>query len=75
MAKRQPILCMKVFMTALKSIFPKTAGLQTVKRILKQAGLCWKRMRNSLNDKHDEVVFRFFQQEVSLKIDDETKIP
>ena len=65
MATRQPIVCMKLFMTELTSIFAKTACLKTVKRILKKAGFCWKRMRNSLKCKRDEVLFRFFQQEVA----------
>jgi transposase len=64
MAGRQPILCMKVFMTDLTGTFSKTARLKTIKRILKKAGFRWKRMRNSLKGKRDEVLFRFFQHEI-----------
>ena len=39
-------------------------SLWTIKRILKTAGYRWKRMRRSLKQKRDQVLFDFFQEEL-----------
>lgn len=44
--------------------FNKQVSVWTIKRILKAAGYNWKRMRRSLKQKRDEVLFAFFQQEL-----------
>ena len=44
----------------------KTSSQETVKRILKRAGLRWKRMRNSLKHNRDEVLFHFFHKELEI---------
>jgi len=36
----------------------------TIGRILKAAGFVWKRMRRSCKPRRDEVLFRFFQEEL-----------
>ena len=47
-------------------IFGKTSSPKTIKRILKKAGLVWKRMRKSLKQKRDESLFRFFEKEIEI---------
>lgn len=44
--------------------FNKQVSVWTIKRILKAAGYRYKRMRRSLKQKRDEVLFSFFQQEI-----------
>ena len=41
-------------------------SLKTIKRILREAGFVWKRLRNSLKPQRDELMFRFFAQELGI---------
>ena len=45
--------------------FGKQVSIWTIKRILKAAGYRYKRMRRSLKSHRDELLFAFFEQEVS----------
>jgi DDE superfamily endonuclease len=51
----------------------KNCSSKTIKRILKRNNLSWKRMRNSLKDKRDQVLFDFFKIDISYLQDMATK--
>lgn len=57
---------MRVFAKEQCTRFGKTASAKTIKRILKSADLRWKRMRRSLKNQRDEVLFEFFQSELTI---------
>lgn len=65
-AESTPIQRINVFTQKQNNIFDKKSSSRTIKRILKKAGLLWKRMRKSLKDKRDESLFRFFKEEVEI---------
>ncbi len=44
----------------------KTVSVWTIGRILKSAGYVWKRMRKSCQFRRDEVLFKFFKEEIKL---------
>lgn len=53
--------------------FKKQLSSWTIKRLLKQAGYRWKRMRKSLKQKRDEQAFLFFKEELRLLHEEEAK--
>jgi len=57
---------MRIFAKQQCKRFGKTASVKTIKRIVKSAGLRWKRMRRSLKTQRDEVLFSFFQSELNI---------
>lgn len=44
----------------------KTISVWTIGRLLKSAGYVWKRMRKSCQFRRDEVLFKFFKEEIQL---------
>lgn len=65
-AKSNPIQRIKIFTAEQNLKFAKTSSTKTIKRILKRSGLRWKRMRKSLKEKRDEILFDFFKKEVEI---------
>ena len=63
-AKASPIRQMKRFSEEVVSSFGKKCSLRTLKRILRQANMTWKRLRNSLKKQRDEKAFRRFEKEL-----------
>lgn len=65
------ILSEKVFQELALSVPPKR-----LRRLLRQAGYRWKRLRNSLKSKRDEGLFRLFQQELQslIELEDQGEI-
>lgn len=56
----------KVFTQETIEKYNKTCSSYTIKRIFKAGDLLWKRMRNSLKLKRDEVLFNFFKKELEI---------
>jgi len=65
-ASTSPIQRIKVFAKEQADLHEKQASTRTIKRILKAANFVWKRMRKSLRRNRDELLFRFFQEEMEL---------
>lgn len=54
----------KSLVTYVSEAFNKQISCSTLKRLLRNAGYTWKRMRHSLKDKRNELDFRYFQEEI-----------
>ena len=53
----QAVRQIKRLVEYVREVFGKQVSIWTIKRILKAAGYRWKRMRRSLKQKRDEVLF------------------
>lgn len=65
-ASQDSIRCIKKFAEHQSALLGKFIHHKTMRRLLKNLGFSWKRMRKSLKQQRDEGLFRLFEQELKL---------